>query len=165
MHSEARPMSDSIYALTVRRLGGTPEPLAKYEGKVALVVNTASECGFTPQYAGLERLWEELGDKGLVVLGFPSNDFGKQEPGSAQQIEDFCRKNYGVTFPLFEKVKTSGQDASPVFRIAAAKHGAPKWNFHKYLVDKRGEVVAAFPSQVTPESEELREAIERALAS
>jgi glutathione peroxidase len=156
--------ASSLYALTVNRLDGTTEALSKYEGKVTLVVNTASACGFTPQYAGLEKLWEELAPKGLVVLGFPSNDFGKQEPGSAGEIADFCQKNYGVTFPLFEKVKTAGDDASPVFKLAAAKHGAPKWNFHKYLVDKHGQVVAAFPSSVKPDAKELREAIEKALA-
>jgi glutathione peroxidase len=155
--------ASSIYALTVNRLDGTTEALSKYEGKVALLVNTASACGFTPQYAGLEKLWEELAPKGVVVLGFPSNDFGKQEPGSAGEIADFCQKNYGVTFPLFEKVKTTGDDASPVFKLAAAKHGAPKWNFHKYLVDKHGQVIAAFPSNVKPDAKELREAIEKAL--
>jgi glutathione peroxidase len=155
----------SIYALTVHRLDGTPEPLSKYQGKVALVVNTASECGFTPQYAGLQKLFEELAPKGVVVLGFPSNDFGAQEPGSETQIADFCQKNYGVTFPMFEKVKTNGEGASPVFRIASEKHGAPKWNFHKYLIGKDGTVVAGFPSKVSPESKELREAIEKALKS
>lgn len=154
----------SIYALTVARLDGTPEPLASYEGKVALVVNTASACGYTPQYEGLQKLWQELGPRGVVVLGFPSNDFGKQEPGSAEQIQTFCQRNYGVTFPMFAKVKTSGEGASPVFARAAEKHGAPKWNFHKYLVDKQGEVIAAFGSGVKPDSKELRAAIEKALS-
>lgn len=156
--------ASSIYALTVNRLDGTTEALSKYEGKVTLLVNTASACGFTPQYAGLEKLWEELAPKGVVVLGFPSNDFGKQEPGSAGEIADFCQKNYGVTFPMFEKVKTGGDDASPVYKLAAARHGAPKWNFHKYLVDRHGQVIAAFPSNVKPDAKELREAIEKALA-
>ncbi len=156
--------ASSIYALTANRLDGTTEALSKYEGKVALLVNTASACGFTPQYAGLEKLYEELAPKGVVVLGFPSNDFGKQEPGSAGEIADFCQKNYGVSFPMFEKVKTTGDDASPVFKLAAAKHGAPKWNFHKYLVDRHGAVVAAFPSNVKPDAKELRAAIEAALA-
>jgi glutathione peroxidase len=154
----------SLYDLTVPRLDGTPEPLSNYAGKVALVVNTASACGYTPQYEGLQKLWQELAPRGVVVLGFPSNDFGKQEPGSAEQIQTFCQRNYGVTFPMFEKVKTKGEGASPVFALASAKHGEPKWNFHKYLVNKRGEVVAAFGSGVKPESKELRAAIEKALA-
>jgi glutathione peroxidase len=154
----------SLYDLTVNTLSGKPAPLAQYRGKVALVVNTASECGFTPQYAGLEKLHREYAPRGLVVLGFPSNDFGAQEPGSPAEIGAFCEKNYGVTFPMFEKVATKGGGASPVYALLAKGHGEPKWNFHKYLVGKTGEVVRAFPSKVAPDSKELRDAIDAALA-
>ena len=153
----------SLYEITANTLAGTPQPLAAYRGKVVLVVNTASECGFTPQYAGLEKLFEEYQGKGLVVLGFPSNDFGGQEPGSAEQIRTFCHTHYGVQFPMFEKVATKGAAQSPVFHFLAQKHGEPKWNFHKYLVGKDGQVRQAFSSKVAPESKELREAIDAAL--
>lgn len=157
-------MPESLHELTMNRLDGKPEALRTYEGKVLLVVNTASECGYTPQYEGLQKLHEELSPKGLVVLGFPSNDFGGQEPGSSEQIATFCRKNYGVTFPMFEKVVTKGAGASPLFALLGATAGEPKWNFHKYLVDKSGHVVRAFPSSVAPDSAELRAAIEEQLA-
>jgi len=155
----------SIYDLEATTLDGTPASLAQYKGKVLLVVNTASECGFTPQYAGLETLYEGYKDKGVVVLGFPSNDFGGQEPGSAEQIKTFCEKTYHVTFPMFAKVKTKGDGQSPVYRFLTAKNGEPKWNFHKYLVGKDGQVRAAFPSKVKPDSPELKSAIEAALAN
>jgi glutathione peroxidase len=154
----------SLYELTANRLDGKPEPLADYKGKVVLVVNTASECGYTPQYKGLEALYEEYKDKGVVVLGFPSNDFGGQEPGTATQIAQFCERKYAVKFPMFEKVKTSGAGKSPIYAFLTAKNGEPKWNFHKYLVGKDGQVIAAFPSSVTPESAELRKAIDDARA-
>jgi glutathione peroxidase len=153
----------SLYDFTANTLAGKPQPLSTYKGKVALVVNTASECGFTPQYAGLEKLWEDYQGKGVVVLGFPSNDFGAQEPGSAEQIQKFCQKNYGVKFPMFEKVAVKGAAQSPVYKFLAQKHGEPKWNFHKYVVGKDGQVKAAFPSKVTPESKELHDALDAAL--
>jgi glutathione peroxidase len=153
----------SLWDLTVNTLSGKTQPLALYRGKVALVVNTASECGFTPQYAGLEKLYESYRDRGLVVLGFPSNDFGAQEPGTAEQIQSFCTKNYGVTFPMFEKVSTRGGGKSPVYELLTEKLGEPKWNFHKYLVGKDGHVKKAFPSKVAPDSPELRSAIDAAL--
>jgi glutathione peroxidase len=137
--------------------------LSAYRGKVALVVNVASECGYTPQYAGLEALYEELSPKGLVILGFPSNEFGEQEPGTPEQIAAFAAKTYHVTFPLFEKVKTGGDGASPVYGVLSKIGGPPKWNFHKFVVSKTGQVVRAFPSKITPESKELRTAIEDAL--
>jgi len=158
-------MAESIHELTMNRLDGKSEKLDTYAGKVALVVNTASECGYTPQYEGLEKLYQEIGSKGFVVLGFPSNDFGKQEPGSAEDIRAFCQKNYGVTFPMFEKVETKGDSAAPLFKALSAKGGEPKWNFHKYLVDKHGKVLKAFPSSVAPDSPELRKEIEAALAA
>jgi len=150
----------SLHDLDTKDLMGKEVHLADYKGKVLLVVNTASECGYTPQYAGLEKLYQELSPKGLVVLGFPSNDFGGQEPGTAEQIQTFCRTKYGIKFPMFEKVSTK---THPIYQFLAAKHGAPKWNFHKYLVGKDGKVIAAFPSSVTPESPELKAAIEKSL--
>jgi glutathione peroxidase len=154
----------SFFDLEATRLDGTPQKLGDYRGKVLLVVNTASECGYTPQYAGLEKLYEQYKDKGALVLGFPSNEFGGQEPGNAEQIEQFCSTRFGVKFPLFEKQKTRGASKSPVYAFLTAKHGEPRWNFHKYLVGKDGEVAAAFGSDVAPESPELRAAIDAALA-
>jgi glutathione peroxidase len=154
----------SLYELTVNTLAGKPQPLSAFKGKVALVVNTASECGFTPQYAGLQLLYEGFESKGFVILGFPSNDFGKQEPGTPDQIQSFCQKNFGVTFPLFEKIATQGASQSPVFKLLAEKQGAPMWNFHKYLVGKSGEMRAAFPSNIEPDDAGLIAAIETALA-
>jgi glutathione peroxidase len=154
-----------LHHLTARSLERHEHPLAAYAGKVALVVNTASECGFTPQYAGLEALYRAYKDRGFVVLGFPSNDFGAQEPGTEEEIGAFCRARYDVTFPMFEKVRTTGQGASDVYAFLAAKHGPPKWNFHKYLVGKDGAVRAAFDSGVAPDDPRLRAAIEEALAA
>ncbi|QDE72397.1 glutathione peroxidase [Myxococcus xanthus] len=154
----------SFHQLSANRLDGKPEKLSGYQGKVVLVVNTASECGYTPQYAGLEKLHQEYKDKGLVVVGFPSNDFGGQEPGSSEEIKKFCELRYKVTFPMFEKVKTKGDGQSPVYAFLAQHHPAPKWNFHKYVVGKDGQVKAGFPSAVTPDSAELKAAIDSALA-
>ena len=154
----------SFFDLTAKKLDGKSQPLSAYRGQVVLVVNTASECGFTPQYGGLEKLHEEYKGKGFTVLAFPSNDFGAQEPGTAEQIAGFCSTNYAITFPLFEKIHTKGPKQSPVYAFVTKQHGEPRWNFHKYLVGKDGQVVAAFPSKVTPESAELRGAIDQALA-
>ena len=138
--------------------------LKEYEGKVALVVNTASKCGFTPQYKGLQALYSELSPRGFVILGFPSNDFGGQEPGTSEEIKQFCELNYKVTFPMFSKVVTkAGPDQSPIYSWLGQTGNLPKWNFSKYLIGKDGKVVAFFPSNVTPESPELRQAIEAAL--
>jgi glutathione peroxidase len=153
----------SFYDLTANTLDGKPAQLSEYKGKVLLVVNTASECGYTPQYAGLEKLYEAYKDKGVVVLGFPSNDFGGQEPGTAADIKTFCEKKYHVTFPMFAKVKVKGEGQSPVYKFLAEGHGEPKWNFHKYVVGKDGQVRAAFASAVKPDSAELASAIEAAL--
>ncbi len=154
----------SFFDLSANRLNGTSESLSSYKGKVILVVNTASECGFTPQYKGLEALYEAYREKGLVVLGFPSNEFGGQEPGTSAEIAQFCERKYAVKFPMFEKVKTQGQGASPIYAFLTTKEAAPKWNFHKYLVGKNGQVIASFPSKVTPDSAELHAAIDAALA-
>jgi glutathione peroxidase len=154
----------SLYDLKTETLQGKPADLGAYRGKVTLVVNTASECGYTPQYEGLEALHRDLSAKGFSVLGFPSNDFGGQEPGTAQQIAEFCRKNYGVTFPMFAKLSTRpGSGQSPIYTFLGESGNLPGWNFSKYVIGKDGRVVAFFPSAVTPESAELRSAITRAL--
>lgn len=157
----------NLYAMSAAALGGPVVELSKYKGKVALVVNTASECGFTPQYAGLEKLWREYEKKGVVVLGFPSNEFGGQEPGDAPAIQTFCSKNYGVTFPLFAKVETKkGAGQSAVYEYLSRTTGKqPNWNFCKYLVAKNGDVLQYWQSKTTPESAELRTAIDAALAA
>jgi glutathione peroxidase len=140
-----------------------PQDLCQYSGKVVLVVNTASYCGFTKQYEGLEALYAKYGSRGLVVLGFPSNDFGKQEPGSSKEIADFCFNTYGVKFPMFAKSSVKGPEANPLHAQLTKLTGeAPKWNFTKYLIDRSGKVVQHFPSKVTPE--ELSGKIEQALA-
>jgi len=148
----------TLYDFTVNDIHGKPVALDRYKGKVLLVVNTASECGFTPQYKGLEALYEKYRAKGLEVLGFPCNQFGGQEPGSEAAIEQFCEVNYGVTFPLFAKVDVNGDHAAPVYRyLKASKPGllgteAIKWNFTKFLVDREGKVVARYAPKETPES-------------
>jgi glutathione peroxidase len=155
----------SFYDLKTQTLAGQPADLAAYRGKVTLVVNTASECGYTPQYEGLEKLHREMSAKGFSVLGFPSNDFGSQEPGTAQEIAEFCRKNYGVTFPMFAKLVTRpGPNQSAIYTFLGSSGNLPSWNFAKYLIGKDGAVVGFFPSAVTPESTELRGAITKALA-
>ncbi|MFM7734937.1 MAG: glutathione peroxidase, partial [Alphaproteobacteria bacterium] len=137
---------DSLFKLTATNIDGKPQPLSAYEGEVVLVVNTASECGFTPQYAGLEKLYEDYKGKGFTILGFPSNDFGGQEPGTAAEIKSFCEKRFKVTFPMFDKVATKGSSQSPVYAFLTKDKGEPRWNFHKYLVGKDGKVIAAYPS-------------------
>ncbi len=154
----------SLHELSAVRLDGTTEALSAYKGKVLLVVNVASECGYTPQYKGLQELYERRQGQGFAVLGFPSNDFGGQEPGTSSEIATFCQKNYGVTFPMFSKVSTLGAEASPVYRLLSAAAGPPKWNFHKYLVGKDGKVRKGFPSSVTPQDAVLAAAIDAALA-
>jgi len=135
-----------------------------YRGKVILVVNTASKCGFTPQYDGLERLYRTYGERGLVVLGFPSNDFASQEPGSEQDIQKFCRLTYSVEFPMFEKVSVKRGKAAPLFeRLAAAGAPYPKWNFYKYLIDREGNFVDHFTSITKPDSGKVVKAIEKLL--
>ena len=136
-----------------------------YSGQVLLVVNTASKCGNTPQYDGLEKLYSEYGDQGLVVLGFPSNDFMGQEPGSEEEIAEFCRLTYGVEFPMFEKTTVKGGDAHPFFRALADDTGTyPTWNFHKYLIGRDGKVIAEFSPRTQPNDEQLVGAIKTALA-
>ena len=158
-----------LHDFSATTLSGDTQDLDAYAGKVVLVVNTASQCGFTPQYDGLERLWREYGDRGLVVLGFPCNQFGGQEPGSAEEIGEFCRVNHGVTFPLFDKVDVNGDDAHPVFRwLTTEARGAfgstkVKWNFTKFLVGRDGRPIKRFGSSTKPEK--LAAAVEDALAA
>ena len=160
----------SIYDFKVKDIHGKTVDLDVYKGKVLLVVNTASKCGFTPQYKGLEKLYENMHGKGLEILGFPCNQFGAQEPGTADEIESFCELNYGVTFPLFAKIDVNGDNTAPIYKYL--KHAKPgllgseaiKWNFTKFLVDKNGNVISRFESKVTPESEDLVKAVEQALA-
>jgi len=139
--------------------------LCRYQGKVLLVVNTASQCGYTPQYEGLEKLYRRYKDRGLVVIGFPSNDFGGQEPGSNKEIAKFCEVNYGVSFPMFAKSAVAKGTINPFYqRLAQASNSRPSWNFHKYLVDRKGEKVLAYESAVTPGDREFVIDIERLLA-
>ena len=141
-----------------------PQDLCQYAGKVVLVVNTASYCGFTGQYEGLERLYERLRTRGLVVLGFPSNDFGQQEPGDSKQIADFCFNTYAVKFPMFAKTVVSGKNANSLFAALAKASGkTPGWNFHKYLIDRRGTVLASYPGEVAPGDAVLLAQIHKAL--
>ncbi len=143
-----------------------PQALCQYAGKVLLIVNTASHCGFTPQYEGLEALYSKYAARGLVVLGFPSNDFGQQEPGTAKQIADLCFNTYGVKFPMLAKTVVKGKDAHPLFKALTQATGqAPGWNFHKYLVDRQGTVLASWKSDVAPGSPALVAALEKALAT
>jgi len=158
--------ADSFYDLKTKTLLGKDGNLAQYKGKVSLVVNVASKCGFTPQYEGLEKLQREMKGKPFNVLGFPSNDFGQQEPGSAEEIAQFCKLTYDVTFPMFEKVVTmKGSEQSPIYAFLGQSGHLPAWNFSKYVVDKQGKIVAFFPSEVTPEDPKLRDAIAKALAN
>src|SRR5262252_8889660 len=143
---------------------GKPESLCQYRGKVLLIVNTASFCGYTHQYEGLEAMYRKYKDRGLVVLGFPSNDFGEQEPGSNKEIAEFCRLTYGVEFPMFEKSSIKSIKTNPLFAELVARTGeVPKWNFHKYLVDRDGNRVTSFGTRVEPQSRELVTALERLL--
>jgi glutathione peroxidase len=149
-------------------IDGRKMPLKQFAGRPILLVNVASACGFTPQYAGLQELHEKWGDRGLVVLGVPSNDFGAQEPGDESQIRSFCETSFGVGFPMTAKQKVIGGDAHPLYRWIVAELGegaAPKWNFHKYLIGKDGELRDAWPSRVAPMSREVLGAVEAALAA
>jgi glutathione peroxidase len=154
-----KPMS--FYDLTANTLDGTPKALSDYKGKVLLVVNTASKCGFTPQYEGLEQLFEKYKDKGVVILGFPSNDFGGQEPGSNQEIASFCVNQYAVDFPMFAKTELR---KNPLYaELARASGKSPQWNFHKYLIGRDGRQVLSFDTRVEPDDPQLAAAIERLL--
>jgi glutathione peroxidase len=164
----AEEATKQLLDLSARRLGGSEEPLSDYRGEVLLIVNTASECGYTPQYAGLQTLYERYREKKFKVLGFPSNDFGEQEPGDDRQIGAFCKSNYGVKFPMFSKVRVLGADAHPVYAYLTSLPepigGPVEWNFQKYLVDRNGIVVARFASDTEPDDPALVAALERLLS-
>jgi len=155
--------ASSIYEFTPNSIDGAPAPLSAYRGKVALVVNVASKCGYTPQYAGLESLYEKYKDKGLVVLGFPANNFGAQEPGSDSEIKTFCSTRYNVSFPMFSKISVAGADQAPLYQYLTSTAGDVKWNFTKFLIGKDGKVIRKFDSAVTPSSPEVISAVESAL--
>jgi glutathione peroxidase len=167
-HDEKPSPTTSLLELEARRLNGGLEPLESYRGQVFLVVNTASRCGYTPQYEGLQALYDRYREQGFSVLGFPSNDFAGQEPGSDREIGAFCRSNYGVEFPMFSKVRVKGDEAHPVYAYLTSLPepvgGPVKWNFQKYLVDRSGNVVARYESRVKPEDPGLIREIERLLA-
>jgi glutathione peroxidase len=156
----------NAHAFSFTSIEGKPLPMTAFKGKAVLVVNTASKCGLTPQYKGLEALWQGYKAKGLVVLGVPSNDFGAQEPGSEEEIQAFCQVRYGVDFPLTTKEHVIGATAHPLYQWVTKELGeaaAPKWNFHKYLIGKDGKLLATFGSRTDPEAPELKQAIEAAI--
>ncbi len=156
----------TAHDFSFRSIDGAELPMASFDGKAVLLVNTASFCGFTPQYEGLQSLWETYRDRGLVVLGVPSNDFGKQEPGSSEEIKEFCETKFDVNFPLTEKVQVIGAEAHPLYRWISDELGedmAPRWNFHKYLIAPDGSLAGTWPSRVTPTSEDVTTAVEAVL--
>lgn len=159
----------SIYDFTMNDIDGKPVALSEYKGKVVMIVNVASRCGFTPQYAGLQKLYEKYGERGFVILGFPANNFLGQEPGAEAEIKSFCSLNYGVTFPMFEKISVKGKDIHPLYAYLTSKDtnpefsGAISWNFNKFLVGRDGRVVNRFGSRDVPESKAITGAIEAAL--
>jgi len=160
--------ADTIYSLPLKDIDGKSTSLKEYEGKVLLIVNVASKCGYTPQYTGLEALQQKFKDKGFAVLGFPCNQFGGQEPGTAEEIKQFCSSKYQVTFPLFEKIEVNGPKRHPLYLMLAGKEarfaGDIRWNFTKFLVGRDGKVLKRFESKVKPDSADIVQAIESALA-
>jgi len=167
--SSAAFAASSVHEFTMDAINGTPTPLASFKGKVMLVVNVASQCGYTYQYEGLQALYLKYKDQGLVIAGSPANNFGAQEPGSNAEIGAFCKSKFGVTFPMFSKISVKGSDKAPLYQFLTDKNANPKtggeipWNFTKYLVDRNGKVLARFDAPVEPESPELTSAIEAAL--
>jgi glutathione peroxidase len=161
--------ASNVLDFTLNSIDGKPAPLSQYQGKVVLIVNVASKCGFTPQYTGLEKIYEKYKDQGFVILGFPANNFGAQEPGTNEEIKTFCSSKYMVTFPMYAKISVKGADIHPLYQFLTDKTANPttagdiKWNFTKFLVGKDGKVIARFESAVTPESAEVTGAIEKAL--
>jgi glutathione peroxidase len=159
----------SVYDFSMKTIDGKPLPLVTYKGKVVMMVNVASKCGYTPQYTALEAVYEKYKSKGLVILGFPANNFGGQEPGTDQEIKTFCSSKYMVTFPMFSKISVAGNDKAPLYQFLTDKSANPptageiKWNFTKFLIDRNGKVVERFESAVTPDSPEVISAIENAL--
>jgi glutathione peroxidase len=157
-----------VYGFTLNSIDGKPMPLADYKGKVVLLVNVASQCGYTPQYSALEGIYEKYKDRGFVILGFPANNFGAQEPGTNEEIKTFCTRKYSVTFPMYSKISVKGADQAPLYGYLTNETGAGisgeiKWNFTKFLVDRDGKVVQRFEPAVTPDSKEVTSAIEKRL--
>lgn len=165
--SDVDKTAESIYNFSVKSISGEEVKLSDYEGKVLLIVNVASECGYTPQYEDLQKLYETYNNKGLEILAFPCNDFGGQEPGTNEQIKEFCTTTFGVTFPLFDKIKVLGEEKAPLYEYLinspGIENGDIKWNFEKFLISKKGEVVARYRSKIEPMSDELVGAVEREL--
>jgi glutathione peroxidase len=167
--SSAAFAASNVYDFTLDSIKGTPTPLANYKGKVMLLVNVASQCGYTYQYEGLQALYMKYKDQGLVVAGFPANNFGHQEPGTNAEIGAFCKSKFGVTFPMFSKISVAGNDKAPLYQFLTDKNAHPKtggeipWNFTKYLVDRNGKVLARFDAPTEPMSKELTSAVEAAL--
>jgi glutathione peroxidase len=156
--------ASNIHEFTLNSIDGKPSPLSAYDGKVVLLVNVASRCGYTPQYAGLEALYEKYKDEGFVILGFPANNFGAQEPGTNEEIKSFCSTKYNVSFPMYSKVSVKGADTTPLYKfLTETKGGDVKWNFTKFLADKHGNIIGRFEPAVTPDSPELVSAVEAAL--
>ena len=161
--------AENVYSFTPVSIDGKPAPMAAWKGKAMLLVNVASKCGFTPQYKGLEAVYEEFKDRGLVIVGFPANNFGGQEPGTNEEIQTFCSRTYNVSFPMMSKISVKGDDQAPLYRFLTSGAGNPatagaiKWNFTKFLVDRDGKVVARFEPATTPDSPEVKAAIEKAL--
>lgn len=161
--------ASSVLDFTLNSLDGKSAPLADYRGKVVLIVNVASRCGYTPQYTGLEKIYEKYKDRGFVILGFPANNFGEQEPGTNEEIKTFCSSKYQVTFPMYAKVSVKGADATPLYQFLTDKKSNPatggeiEWNFTKFLVDRNGKVIARFEPAIEPESADVTGAIEKAL--
>jgi len=154
----------NIYDFSLNTIDGAPAPLSAYKGKVVLLVNVASKCGYTPQYAGLEKLYEKYKDKGFVIVGVPANNFGGQEPGTNEEIKTFCTRNYSVTFPMMSKVSVKGADQVPLYKYLTDSTGSQiEWNFTKFLIDRKGNIASRFASKVTPESTDMADAIEKAL--
>jgi glutathione peroxidase len=160
----------SVYDFTLNSIDGQPAPLGAYKGKVVLLVNVASRCGFTPQYTALESVYEKFKDRGFVIVGIPANNFGSQEPGTNQEIKTFCQTKYSVTFPMMSKVSVKGDDKTPLYQFLTDKAANPQtggeiqWNFTKFLIGSDGRVIARFEPAVTPDSPEITAAIEKALA-
>lgn len=161
--------AESIYDIKLKDIDGKDTTLASYKGKAVLIVNVASKCGYTKQYSGLESIYEKYKDKGFVVLGFPCNQFGGQEPGTNEEIKQFCSSTYNVTFPMYDKIDVNGANRHPLYVALAGKDspypGDIKWNFNKFLIGKDGKIVKRFDSGVKPESEEMAKAVEAALAT
>jgi glutathione peroxidase len=160
--------ASNVYDFTLPSIDGNPTPLKDFKGKVVLIVNVASQCGYTPQYSALESIYEKYKSQGFVILGFPANNFGAQEPGTNAEIKTFCSRKYNVTFPMYSKVSVKGDDQTPLYTYLTKDTGAPltgdiKWNFTKFLVDKNGKVVQRFEPAVTPDSPEVTSAIEKLL--